>query len=78
MLQDKSNEKYSIVVLVIFQYKCWSNSTEKIYLIKNYENEKVFRQEMSKSYHRDNLFQSTKLNENISMVKYKENIFSKI
>lgn len=45
---------------------------------------KCFRQEMSKRYNTDNLFKSTRLNENVetsknvSMVKYKESIFSKV
>lgn len=82
--QNLKEETLSIIALLNLQYWCEDESEkERLRNIYN-ENETKYQTELREKYNPDNLFKNRTSNieteqiENVSMIEYKESIFSKI
>lgn len=75
--------KTTMAILAVFQYQYWcTNEKVRSELYKIYaKNEAKYQEELKEKYNPDKLFKkqkTTKVEENLSVVKYKENIFTKL
>ena len=83
--QSKDISREAKILLGIIYLKYWSNESQrKNFLQILYENEKKYKEELNKNYDLENVFIKKRENiesmqqENLQMIKYKENIFKKI
>lgn len=84
-LKNQKLSKKTYDLLAVLKYNYWSTESEKEEIRKKIkENEILFQKELSEKYNPDNLFKNkTKEPEiiqetNVSMIEYKETIFTKI
>lgn len=74
--------KTTMAILAIFQYQYWcTNEKARSKLYKMYaKNEETYQKELREKYNPDKIFKEkeTKKEENLAIVQYKENIFTKL
>ena len=83
--QKLLDETKGIISMICLNYWCETNEQKQNFIKKLNENEIKYQEELTKIYNTENLFKkkeiflnSEEADQNVAMIKYKENIFQKI